>query len=383
MGFIWPLETNSDGTTATTGSQQELGRDEFLQLLVTKLENQDPLSPMEDEDFVAQLAQFSSLEQMNNIADGIDTSNELDLMMTQSINNTMATDLIGNEIEAQYEGIWVDGDEEPKITFTLTSAAQELTFTISDSEGETVATFTETNLPAGVNSVYWDAKDSMGNTVDDGYYTVEVTGTDTNGQTMDVDLAVKGTVEAIEYRDGTAYLQIEGTDIPLGDVASVGQTTTSEWQYQQNTIASQAAAAGLVGNDVRAPLESVKLRESNEPELTFQTDDYAELVTFTIRDSDGQVVASLDARQVEAGVTTLQWDGLDEYGDRLPEGEYTVEVAAVDSGGNAVGVSSYVMGNVEAVIYRDGSAYLRVAGHEILWTDITAVGQPGTLDDWG
>ncbi|MDY0408164.1 flagellar hook assembly protein FlgD [Paracerasibacillus soli] len=51
----------------------ELGKDEFLKILMTQLQNQDPLNPMQDTDFIAQMAQFSSLEQMMNMATSIDT----------------------------------------------------------------------------------------------------------------------------------------------------------------------------------------------------------------------------------------------------------------------------------------------------------------------
>ena len=99
MSFISPIPTDSRGNEIKTGSAQELGRNDFLELLIAKLQNQDPLKPMEDEDFIAQLAQFSSLEQMNNIAEGISASNEWDFLQMQSINNTMAAGLIGKEVD--------------------------------------------------------------------------------------------------------------------------------------------------------------------------------------------------------------------------------------------------------------------------------------------
>ena len=108
----------SAGTSGgNTGSVQNLGKDEFLQLMVTKLQNQDPLNPMEDEDYIAQLAQFSSLEQLTNISDGLDESNEWDYLQMQSINNVMAAGLIGKEVEASYDQVYYDGTKQPWSTF--------------------------------------------------------------------------------------------------------------------------------------------------------------------------------------------------------------------------------------------------------------------------
>ena len=70
--------TDSNGVEKATGSQQSLGKDDFLKLLITKMQFQDPLNPMEDEDYIAQLAQFSTLEQMNNIAEGFERKSDPD-----------------------------------------------------------------------------------------------------------------------------------------------------------------------------------------------------------------------------------------------------------------------------------------------------------------
>lgn len=89
--------TTNTTTTSTTTKSSSLGKDEFLKLLITQLQNQDPMKPMDDSQFVAQLAQFSSLEQMSNIAAASDSS-------YKSQATTSALAMIGKTVE------WADAD---------------------------------------------------------------------------------------------------------------------------------------------------------------------------------------------------------------------------------------------------------------------------------
>lgn len=222
MSFISPIRTDANGNPKATGSMQVLGKDDFLQLLVTKLRYQNPMDPMADEDFIAQLAQFSTLEQMNNIAEGIASSNKWDFMMMQSINNNMAAGLIGREIRATYDGVYYDQISSPKINFTTQDFAKEITFTIRDSEGKIVNTIKVEDVQPGTDSITWDGTDLTGNRVDMGYYTIEATGTLGTGATFTPSLTLTGVVDAISYLDGAAFLNVNGTQIPLGDVTWIG-----------------------------------------------------------------------------------------------------------------------------------------------------------------
>ena len=151
MSFISPVSTkttSSSSDSSATGTDS-LGKDDFLQLMVTKLQYQDPLNPMEDEDFIAQLAQFSSLEQMTNIADGIETSNEWDFLQMQSLNNVLASNLIGREVEADFSGVYLDESNQPKISFTLPQDAKDIKFEVRDSSGVLVAKFGAEDLEVG------------------------------------------------------------------------------------------------------------------------------------------------------------------------------------------------------------------------------------------
>ncbi|UCC43424.1 MAG: hypothetical protein JSU65_09785 [Candidatus Zixiibacteriota bacterium] len=223
MSFISPIQTNPDGSAKATGSQRVLGKDDFLQLMVTKLRHQDPLKPMEDEDFIAQLAQFSTLEQMSNIASGIEASNQWDYLQMQSMNNVMAAGFIGREIEADFSGVYLNDQNQPTVSYYCSEPARMLEFQIIDAEGNVVRTLTVEDANAGNGNVQWDGKDERGNRVAEGFYTVSASGTSLAGSSMTPRLSLIGVVSSVIYRDGVAFLMVDGTEIALGDVKTVGE----------------------------------------------------------------------------------------------------------------------------------------------------------------
>ena len=222
MSFISPVSVDASGAQRKTGSQQVLGKDDFLQLLVTKLQYQDPLKPMEDENFIAQLAQFSTLEQMNNIAEGIESSNQWDYLQMQSLNNVMASGLIGREVTADFSGVYLDATNQPQISYTLDQGASSITFEIRDESGALVATLEDEDVAMGEQSIRWDGKDDLGNRLAEGYYTITAKATTAAGDTFTPTLEICGVVSTIKYRDGAAYVLINGTEVALGDIRAVG-----------------------------------------------------------------------------------------------------------------------------------------------------------------
>lgn len=224
MGVISPLGTDSNGELLTTGHLKELGKDDFLELLVTKLKNQDPLDPMDDEAFIAELAQFSSLEQLQNLNDALSNSLDYDYLQMQTINNTMATSLIGKEVKASYSDIYLDDINQPEIGYTLTDNAASVQISIMDADGNVVAQRTVEDVAAGNNSYQWDGKDDDGERLSDGYYSVEIDAYNADGGTLTTSVYVEGRVTGVVYYDGSAYLQVNGTEIPLSGVSEIQES---------------------------------------------------------------------------------------------------------------------------------------------------------------
>ncbi len=215
------LNSGSTGTTESTATQT-MGKDAFLELLITQLKNQNPLDPLDDQQFIQQMTQFSSLEQLQNMNDSLTESNQWDMVMSQTINNTMATSLIGKEVTASTPAVTINDDEAAPITFDTTEFAADGTITIYDSSGTAVRTLHVSQLPAGENSVTWDGRDDDGNKLSNGSYTFQTDLYGTDGEGITSESYLKGTVSAVKYIQGSAYLEVDGAMIPLSDVTKIG-----------------------------------------------------------------------------------------------------------------------------------------------------------------
>ena len=115
MDPLSPVDSSQQLASFTSASEASLSRDDFLQLLVTQLGNQDPLNPMDGQEFAAQLAQFSSLEQLININESMIQSGEINGLLAQSVNAGVAADLIGKTIEAEGDQFQYSGEDSTSL----------------------------------------------------------------------------------------------------------------------------------------------------------------------------------------------------------------------------------------------------------------------------
>jgi flagellar basal-body rod modification protein FlgD len=202
---------------------KDLGKDEFLKLLVAQLSNQDPLDPLKDADFVAQLAQFSSLEQLENMNSNMNDSLNYDYLLSQTISNTMATSLIGRSVRADSSQIYLETSGAADISVDLEKAATELVVTIKDMDGNIVRTINKSGMTPGDHLINWDGTDDNGVQASSGVYTIDVVGKDTNGNTFSPRMFLEGKVAGITYKEGLALLNINGQQIPLSSVREVNE----------------------------------------------------------------------------------------------------------------------------------------------------------------
>lgn len=221
--IISPQAVDVRGNPINTGDSQVVGKEDFLRLFVTKLRHQDPLNPMDDGAFIAQLAQFSSLEQLTNMNENLEASIQWDVINNQTINNSVAAQIIGREVEANLSEVALTATNSPKIIFELPEFATDVTVRILDERGEAIRTISMDDVGAGRNDVIWDGKMDDGERAGEGFYTIEISANSATGGLITPSLSIVGVVNGVVYRGGIAFLKIDGAEVSLGDVREINE----------------------------------------------------------------------------------------------------------------------------------------------------------------
>lgn len=210
----------ASATNSATGGQA-LGKDAFLQLLVTQLKNQNPLDPQDNSAFVAQLAQFSSLE-------GITTLNSTVSSIAGNYSSSQAlqaSSLVGRSVIVQTNNIQVDDPTKAvNGSVNLTSSIASGTVTVTDSTGKTIRTIDLGTRAVGSSSFTWDGKDSSGNPVPVGAYTIKASAP-VNGTATDLAVYLPATVNSVTLSQtgGELTLNLAGLGpVALSKVQTIG-----------------------------------------------------------------------------------------------------------------------------------------------------------------
>ena len=205
---ISSVATSGDGKAAQSAEKYNEDFNQFLNLLVTQLKNQDPLDPMDSAEFTNQLVQFASVEQQ--IQQNANLEKLVQVQETSQLGSLVG--YIDNTIEAEGKYMPVE-DSVGEFTYTLDANASSVTLTIRDMGG-TVVYFTDGNTQSGKHSFTWDGKDNYGMPLDDGTYNVTVSAKNAQGESMEVMQTVLGRVSGLRMDGGTSYLQM-GDDLEI------------------------------------------------------------------------------------------------------------------------------------------------------------------------
>jgi flagellar basal-body rod modification protein FlgD len=204
-----------------TGSNA-LGKDQFLKLLVAQLANQDPTKPQDSSQFVAELAQFSSLEQQQNTVSRLDTL----LMGQATANQTAASTFIGKDVTFRNGAVHSDGIAGATASVTLGNAAAKVTLAVADSTGRVVRTLELGARAAGAVPVVWDGRDDHGNLLPAGDYTLAPAAFDASGAELPIDLSTTGHVSGVSFQGGIPVLKVGDSFVKMSEVTSINERNT-------------------------------------------------------------------------------------------------------------------------------------------------------------
>lgn len=205
----------------SSAANNDLDKEAFLRLLVTQLSNQDPLNPMKGQEFAAQLAQFSSVEQLTNINKTLERQQQASGLLSQSVNGGVAADLLGKHVEAEGNQIGWTGTGEVPMRFNLDAAAAQVTLTIRDAAGNAVATRTLDSLEAGAQEAGWDGTNDSGSRLASGLYSFDVEALDAAGNPVAAQTRLSGRVERVTFGADGVMLWVGGTKLPMSAVESI------------------------------------------------------------------------------------------------------------------------------------------------------------------
>jgi flagellar basal-body rod modification protein FlgD len=221
---VTTTSSSADGIAAATNSatgSKSLGKDAFLQLLVTQLKNQNPLDPQDNSAFVSQLAQFSSLEGITTLNDSV-TAIAGNYKSTQAL---QASSLVGRSVIVQTATTQVDTTKSMTGTITVPTGVSGIKVTITDKDGNAVKTIDMGSQSAGSASFVWDGTKTDGTKADPGNYTFKAS-TTIDGKATDLVTNLPATVNSvtISQTGGELMLNLAGQSsaVALSKVQTIG-----------------------------------------------------------------------------------------------------------------------------------------------------------------
>ncbi|HEU5276198.1 MAG TPA: flagellar hook capping FlgD N-terminal domain-containing protein [Xanthobacteraceae bacterium] len=228
--------TNSSGQTNL--NKQIAGNfTQFLQLLTTQLQNQNPLDPLDTNQFTQQLVEFASVEQQINMNTNLQTL----VSIQQAAQSTQALGFVGRTVTVRGDTAPLTNGQAQWI-FNPTSPANA-TFTITNSTGQTVFTQTGTVQP-GTQNFNWSGRDNNGQQLPDGNYTLTITAAGTNGQSVAIPTTVTGVVDSADLTQNPPTLSIGGQSFTLNQILSVTQPLGSSGNALSSLGSSVASTLG-------------------------------------------------------------------------------------------------------------------------------------------
>jgi flagellar basal-body rod modification protein FlgD len=207
---------------------KQLGKEDFLKLLTLQLRSQNPLNPASNQEMAAQLAQFSALEQMQNISVTLEQLLQSNASLALSIAQYSAPALIGRTATASVTDssgarVSFDGSVPIQLGYELGSTAANATIEIRSSTGAIVRTITvpASQLQQGSHTIEWDGRDDRGNALPSGTYSYVVRATDADGKALSASPLISGRITGIRYTSQGLVVLLGSIEVPIANIVEL------------------------------------------------------------------------------------------------------------------------------------------------------------------
>lgn len=195
-----------------------LDKDAFMKLMLHQMQNQDPTNPLKSHEMAAQLAQFSSLEQMTNINETLkDMSSQQSKAQQFDVMQFIGKSVAGDSSSFTR----IRGEKLHELSFKLPQDAKFTKINIKNAEGKVVKELQIPGLKAGDNSVAWNGVTSEGLEARSGEYRFEIESTGVDGRKLAVDTRFEGPVTGVKFVNGQPVLLVGNKTVKVHEVQSI------------------------------------------------------------------------------------------------------------------------------------------------------------------
>jgi len=371
--------TGDRSSSLFTDAANKLGKDDFLMLLVTQLQYQDPLSPMENTEFISQLAQFSALENSTNVekaigalGDSFKSTVDAQQYSAQSMNNTAAVSLIGKEVRLRQTDVnWYAKNGETKSFNVQMGNAASVVVEMRNGDDEVVRTI-ETSGKDNENSasVVWDGMTDAGTPAPAGTYSIHVQGEDTHPEWYAFQ---QDTVDGVRFGSSGAMVKIAGQEISIANILDVSAGNSAAGS---GGSVSSSTAVSLLGKQVRMKQSAVQYnQEANERVAIDVNAGNRASVQMQLADSSGAIVYQATVPVDDDGIARFVWNGEKTNGTEgsyAPAGEYRIQLTGEK---DDPGLYAFSEGTVSGISNLNGDTRLRVGAYTVKLSNIIDIAE--------
>lgn len=218
--------TTKAGQNTVTSTTKDLGRDQFLKLLTYQLKAQDPMKPVDNQQFAAQIAQFSQLEQLSDIRSLLEDQMKTYQVLAEQISNTSLPGMLGKNATIASDSLAFDGENKADLGYSLPEKALNAKVEIMDSTGKVLRTINleGNDLNQGIHKVQWDGKDDAGSALASGDYKFKVSYGIGKGIANNAETFIYGRIDAIRFKAEGTLLVIGEREYKLQNIVDIRES---------------------------------------------------------------------------------------------------------------------------------------------------------------